>query len=125
MQMTMTRQVRLVLMVCFILASCSSTRPPVTKDVLIGSYTYVSNDPSNKATDHNLDHLVLLSDGRYHLVEGGTTKPVSEKEGSWSIVASDPPNLLLDHAGYPVKIEGNEIRLLVDLDVGMWWVKSK
>jgi len=69
--------------------------------------------------------LVLQSDGKYDLVEGGTTKAVSEKKGVWRIVPGNPPNVLLDHAGYPIEIKRNEVRLLVDLDVGIWWVKAE
>jgi hypothetical protein len=72
-----------------------------------------------------MDHLVLESDGKYDLIEGGTTKAVSEKKGAWRIVPGNPPNVLLDHAGYPIEINGNEVRLLVDLDVGIWWIKAK
>jgi hypothetical protein len=113
----------------------------------VGTYTYVSEDPESRATDHNLNRLVLQSDGTYDLVEGGTTKTVSEKKGVWRIVPGNslkvlrapvrpgapfrwivpgnPPNVLLDHAGYPIEIKRNEVRLLVDLDVGIWWVKAK
>ena len=107
------------------LAACHTTQPPVTEKVLVGSYAYVSKDPASRATDHNLDRLVLQSDGKYDLVEGGTTKAVSEKKGVWRIVPGNPPNVLLDHAGYPIEIKRNEVRLLVDLDTGVWWVKPK
>jgi hypothetical protein len=91
----------------------------------VGSYTYVSKGPENRVADHNLNHLVLQSDGTYDLVEGGATKAVSEKKGTWRIVPGKPPNVLLDSAGYPIEITRNEVRLLVDLDVGIWWVKGK
>jgi hypothetical protein len=114
-----------MLMVACALAGCHTTQPPVTRDVLVGNYSYVSKDPASRATDHNLDHLVLQSDGEYDLVEGGTTKAVSDKKGVWMIVPGNPPNVLLDHAGYPIERKKNEVRLLVDLDVGIWWVKAK
>jgi hypothetical protein len=107
------------------LAGCHTTQPLVTQEVLVGSYTYVSKDPASRTTDHNLDLLVLQSDGEYDLVEGGTTKAVSDKKGVWRIAPGNPPNVLLDHAGYPIEITKNEVRLLVDLDVGIWWVKAK
>jgi hypothetical protein len=107
------------------LAACRPAQPPVTPDALAGSFSYVSKDPARRATDHNLNHLVLESDGTYDLVEGGTTKALSEKKGVWRIVPGNPPNVLLDHAGYPVEMRRNEVRLLVDLDVGIWWVKSR
>jgi hypothetical protein len=89
------------------------------------NYTFVSKDPESRATDHNLNHLVLHSDGTYDLVEGGATKAVSEKKGTWSIVPGKPPNVVLDHAGYPVEIKRSEVRLLIDLDTGVWWVKPR
>jgi len=97
----------------------------VTPDELVGSYTYVSEDPETQKTDYNLNHLVLQSDGKYDLIEGGTTKAVSEKKGLWRIVPGNPPNVLLDHAGYPIEIDTKEVRLLIDLDVGVWWTKAK
>jgi hypothetical protein len=115
----------LLLLACCGLAGCHTAQPPVTREALVGSYVYVSKDPESRATDHNLDHLVLQSDGEYDLVEGGTTKAVSGKKGVWRIVSGNPPNVLLDHAGYPIEIKRNEVRLLVDLDVGIWWVKGK
>ena len=52
------------------LAGCQTTkRLPITREMLIGTYTYVSEDPENRATDHNLDHLVLQSDGEYDLLK--------------------------------------------------------
>jgi hypothetical protein len=118
----------LLLLACCALPGCHTTKPPVTREVLVGSYTYVSKDPEGRATDHNLNHLVLQSDGGYDLVEGGTTKAVSEKKGLWRIEPGSPSNVVdvvLDHAGYPIEIKKNEVRLLVDLDVGIWWVKGK
>jgi hypothetical protein len=72
--------------------------------------------------------LILRPDETYDLVEGGTTKAVSEKKGLWRIEPGSPSNVVdvvLDHAGYPIEIKKNEVRLLVDLDVGTWWVKVK
>jgi hypothetical protein len=129
------------------LASCHTTQQPITRDALVGIYAYVSEDPESRAADHNFNRLILRSDGTYDLVEGGTAKVISEKKGVWRIapgspksialaparpgtpsrwtVTGSPPNVLLDGAGYPIEIEQNEVRLLVDLDVGIWWVKAK
>ena len=110
------------------LVGCHTTPPPVTQELVAGSYTFVSKDPESRATDHNLNHLVLQSDGTYDLVEGGTTKAISEKKGIWRIEPGSPSNVVdvvLDHAGYPIEIKKNEVRLLVDLDVGTSWVKAK
>jgi hypothetical protein len=115
----------LLLFACCAPAGCLNTQPPATREALVGTYTYHSEDPESRPTDHDLDHLVLQSDGRYDLVEGGTTRAVTEKKGVWRIVPGSPPNVELDHAGYPIEIKKKEVRLLVDLDLGIWWVKSK
>ena len=110
------------------LVGCHTTPPPVTQELVAGSYTFVSKDPESRATDHNLNHLVLQPDGAYDLVEGGTTKPVSEKRDIWRIEPGSPSgvvNVVLDHAGYPVEIKKNEVRLLIDLDTGVWWTKPR
>ena len=120
-------------LILLILASCAlegchTTQPPVTREDLVGGYCYISKDPEGRATDYNLNHLVLQSDGTYDLVEGGTTKAVSEKKGVWTIEHGSPSNVVdvvLDHAGYPIEINRNEVRLLIDLDIGVWWVKPR
>lgn len=113
------------MLVSFALVGCHTTQPPVTQELIAGNYTFVSKDPESRVTDHNLNHLILRSDETYDLVEGGSTKPVSEKKGMWTIVPGRPANVLLDHAGYPVEIKRDEVRLLVDLDTGVWWVKPR
>jgi hypothetical protein len=107
------------------LLGCHKTQAPVTPGALAGTYRFVSKDPEGRATDYDLNHLVLKSDGTYDLVEGGTTKAVLERNGTWRIVPGSPPNVILDHAGYPIEITSNEVRLLIDLDVGIWWAKAK
>jgi len=76
-----------------VLAGCQTTQPPVTTQVIAGNYAFVSKDPESRSTDHNLNHLVLQSDGTYDLIEGGATKAVSEKKGTWSIVPESLPTL--------------------------------
>lgn len=127
MSLKMKLPFKLLKMIVIILVAvgCYTVQPPVNQELLAGNYTFVSNDPESRVADHNLNHLVLQSDGTYDLVEGGTTKAVSEKKGAWRIVRGRHPTVLLDQAGYPIKIEKNEVRLLVDTDVGIWWVKAK
>jgi hypothetical protein len=111
-----------------VLAGCHKTQPPITREDLAGSYTYVSEDPESRASDHNLNHLILLPEGTYDLVEGGTTKAVSEKKGVWWIrpgTPSDHFDVALDNSGYPVEMKRHEVRLLIDLDTGVWWVKPR
>jgi hypothetical protein len=118
----------MVIVASCVLAGCHKTQPPITREALVGSYTYVSEDPESRATDYNLSHLILRSDGTYDLVEGGTTKAVSERRGFWRIEPGSPSNVVdvvLDHAGYPIESTKTEVRLLIDLDTGIWWVKAK
>jgi hypothetical protein len=106
------------------LVGCQA-QPAITRELLAGTYTFVSEDPESRTTDHNLNHLVLQSDGRYDLMEGGKTKAVSEKKGIWTIVPGKRTNVLLDHDGYPIEIKRHEVRLLIDLDTGVWWTKPR
>ena len=110
-----------------------------TRGVLHHTTAYYTRDPCWKlrvcverprepGTNYNLSHLVLRSDGTYDLVEGGTTKTVSEKKGVWRVepgTPSDHVDVVLDHSGYPVEVKRNEVRLLIDLDTGVWWVKLR
>ena len=110
------------------LFACHKTQMPVTRDVLVGNYSYVSRNPSNRPTDYDLSRLTLQSNGQYDLFEGGTTRAVSEMNGVWRIepgTPSDHVDVVLDHSGYPVEVKKNEIRLLIDLDTGVWWAKSR
>jgi hypothetical protein len=109
----------------YTLVGCDATQPPITQELLAGSYAFVSKDPESRATDHNLNRLVLRPNGTYDLVEGGSTKPVSETKGIWTIAPGQPANVQLDHAGYPIEIKRDEVRLLIDLDTGIWWVKPR
>jgi hypothetical protein len=98
----------------------------VTRDLVVGTYAYRSEDPEDRATDHNLDRLVLESDGKYDFVQGGSTRPKVETSGSWSLwTGRDAVHVILDHAGYPVAVKGKEVRLLVDDDTGIWYQKVK
>jgi hypothetical protein len=93
--------------------------------MLAGNYAFVSNDPESKSSDHNLNRLALRSDGTYDLIEGGVTMPVSEKKGIWTISVGNPASVQLDQAGYPIEFRRDEVRLLIDLDTGIWWAKPR
>jgi hypothetical protein len=127
MQSIIKIQLRLAMLASCFLAGCHTVQTPITREAVVGSYVYKSEDPEDKKTDHELDHLVLQSDGKYDLVQGGSTKPRSEKIGTWMLWAggSDGPHVLLDHAGYPVEMKGDEIRLLIDIDAGIWYAKIR
>lgn len=119
----------LPILVCVILAGCRTARPQITRGELVGSYAYKSEDPEGRATDHEWDHLSLQADGRYDLVQGGPTKPRSEETGTWRMVpwasAPDGELLLLNNSSFPIEVKKDGVRLLIDLDVGIWWAKAK
>ncbi len=124
MRIVMRLQIKLVVIGCCVLSGCDR-QPAVTQATVVGKYVYKSEDPEGKATDHDLDRLTLNADGKYDLVQGGATKARSEKTGLWHFSSGDRPEVLLDHSGYPVKIGGNEVKLLIDDDLGIWYSKTK
>jgi len=79
----------------------------------------------DRPTDHEMDRLVLIADGHYVLVQGGSTKARSETQGVWSLIPGEPPNIELDHHGYPIEVIGREIRLMINDDLGEWYVKKR
>lgn len=120
----MKLHLQVAMLACCALAGCHAA-PPVTRDALVGSYAYQSQDPEGKPTDHEFDHLTLQADGKYDLVQCGSTKAKSEKTGIWQFYGGDPAQVDLDHSGYPVQIKGDAVRLLIDNDVGIWFAKTK
>ena len=114
----------LIFLAC-VLVACSPERPvPSDRGAYVGAYAYKSVDKSvDKATDHELDHLVLNADGHYTLVQGGSTKARSAITGTWAFVPGDPPNIELDHHGYPIELRDGHIRLLINDDLGEWYAK--
>ena len=113
------------MLACYVLVGCHTTQP-VTREALVGSYAYKSKDPEGRATDHEWDHLTLQADGKYDLVQGGSTKPRTETVGAWTLSGGvNGPEVLLDHSGYPIQMKSSEVRLLIDNDVGIWYTKAK
>jgi hypothetical protein len=119
-------RLRLATLGCCALAGCSLKEQIVPRDVIVGTYIYKSEDPDDRATDHNLDRLVIGRDGKYDFVQGGSTKPTVETSGAWSLwTGRDAVHVILNHSGYPVEVRGNEVRLLIDNDTGTWLQKLK
>jgi hypothetical protein len=123
----MRKHLRFAILACGVLTGCHAAKPSITREALVGKYVYRSEDPEGKATEHNLEQLVLKSDGKYDLVLGGSTRPRTETVGTWTVWdgGSDGPEVLLGHSGYPIQIMRNEVRLLIDNDVGIWYAKAK
>ena len=113
----------LTAMAC-VLGGCTS-QSPASRQAVVGSYVYHSQDPATKASDHEWDRLTLQADGKYDLVQGGPTKAKSERTGFWTFTGGDPAQVMLDHAGYPAVVKGGEVRLMIDYDTGIWYSKSK
>jgi hypothetical protein len=121
----MKLQFGLAILACCVLAGCRTAQPSITRDSLVGNYVFKSEDPENRATDHEWDQLTLHANGEYNLVQGGPTKTKSEKTGFWHFSGGDPAVVDLDHAGYPVRVRQGNIRLLIDEDVGIWYEKVR
>lgn len=115
-----------VLLAYSALVGCYIAEPTVTRNALVGNYVYISEDPENKSTDHEWDHLTLRLDGRYKLVQGGPTKAKSEKVGLWNFFGGRwSAEVMMDDAGFPVRVRDGEVRLMLDEDVGIWYAKVK
>jgi hypothetical protein len=118
----------------FVLIGC--TQPPaISRKRVVGSYRYRSEDPDERPSDHDWDQLTLSADGRYDHVHGGPTRAKSEKRGYWSFrpgkpergiwyfIEGEPAQVLLDDQEYPIRVTHGEVRLLIDNDTGIWYVK--
>ena len=81
-------------MVCCALDGCHTTQP-VTREILVGSYAYKSNDLEEPATDHEWGHLTLQADGKYELVQD---LPVTEQQFLNTVaLARSNPQMLFRH----------------------------
>ena len=87
---------------------------------LVGEYVYHTAEID---APHYPDTLSLGADGTYTLLHLAGGDRDSTEEGVWRLVYDPTPEVLLDHAGFPVEVEGNEVRLLIDEDVGRWYYK--
>jgi hypothetical protein len=127
----MRKNAQIAILAFLVLAGCHNTQPqpPITREALVGNYVYHSEDdrPLVKASDHEWDHLTLRADDTYDLVQGGPTKPKSEKVGRWTFWpgGTDSSEVMLDHAGFPIQVEGNEVRLIIDGEIRIWYSKVK
>lgn len=126
--MNMKMRILIVTLVCCLIAGCHTDHVvPAGQQSYMGVYAYKSVDTSvDKPTDHEHDQLTLQPDGTYILVQGGSTKPRSEQIGLWHLVSgTQQPEIELDHAGYPIRMKGSKIRLLINDDLGEWYEKVR
>lgn len=97
-------------------------RTQLRPETFVGEYVYYSAD---KGAPHHPDRLTLRADGKYILVYVSDAHPASREEGVWQLVRDPAPNILLDHAGYLVQIDGKHVRLLINNDLGQWYEKTE
>jgi hypothetical protein len=104
------------------LASCRLDQAlPMDERSLVGDYIY----QTQADVQHEPERLTLRADGRYVLTRGAPGQSQSRREGAWRLILKDPPDVALDDAGYPIQMNGSEIRLLINDDLGQWYAKVK
>jgi len=117
--------------------ACSSEPVPTDPMDYVGMYEYRTAYPINNApperekyisTNHDGDCLILKPSGEYVLMQGGTTKAMSETKGRWRLFvfqfhSIDRPEIVLDLHGYPIRVKKGIIRLLINDDLGVWYEK--
>ena len=102
-------------------ASCFRGEPdaPLNPETFVGTYIYYS---VNSDALHGPDELTLRGDGTYSLI----IKPsgvLPTKQGRWRLDKDPRPSIVLDRAGYAVRIKGRNIRLEIDDELGYWYQK--
>lgn len=115
----------LVLFACLLLAGCKASSPiSFTQSGLAGTYVYKSVDHSvDTPAKHVSGRLILRVDGTYQIVQGESPKAKSEVDGMWTIQPGDPPLVIMGNSGYPVQVRGHDVRLLINDDLGEWYLR--
>ena len=131
---------RLLFLILCLLAfeSCSSEPVPTDQIDYVGMYEFRTAYPIYNAypehgedyvsTNHDGDCLILKPSGEYVLMQGGTTKAMSETRGLWQLYfvkynSRDYHSISLDSHGYPIRVKNGIIRLLIDDDLEVWYEK--
>ena len=114
-----------VLIACSVAVGCQGWKPSVERSLLVGRYEYHSEDPEERQSDHEWDHLILRADGDFTLIKGGPTKTRSELRGRWQLDQNglSGPVVLAGQRSYPVHLSRTEVRLMIDNDAGIWYTK--
>jgi hypothetical protein len=103
-------------------------RPPASlqRARLVGTYVYHCADPT---APHAPDRLTLRSDGTYVLLQVPGGGPATAVRGKWRLYGAPawgggPQIDLIGRGSYPIRVKGDRIRLLIDLDLGHWYQKT-
>ncbi len=99
---------------------CGRHQLAATRANMVGRYVFESADPKLR---HPVDTLTLADDGTYILLQLVPRQPVTVVGGRWSFSRKPAPEVSLDSVGYPVRITGWTVRLLVDPALGYAFVK--
>lgn len=102
---------------------CTSGRnTPLKPDTFVGDYIYFSAD---SGSPHDPDRLTLRPDGKYILIHMPGGHPGSTQEGTWRLYFDPEPRVLFGGRVYPIEVNGKEVLLLIDLDLGHSYQKIK
>lgn len=117
-----------ILLAATICSGCGYRRPskPLESGALVGTYVYRS---AGGPPIHSPDKLTLKADGTYVLIHMPVGQPGSTERGTWKFYNSPswgggPQVDFVGRGSYPVEVKGNEVRLLINLDVGHWYQKT-
>lgn len=98
-----------------------SPNAPVRRDLVVGEYVYHCEDPGSP---HDSDKLTLRADGTYLLVHMPGGHPGPREEGAWELYNDNPPRVAVKDYVHPLLVRGQNVRLLIDDDLGRWYEKT-
>ena len=98
------------------------SRAPLKPDEFVGDYVHRSGD---RGAQHDPDRLTLRSGGKYILVRMPGGHRGATEEGTWTLIAAPDPFILLDHAGYDIKMRGKSVGLIISYDRDQWYEKTE
>jgi hypothetical protein len=107
-----------------LLSGCRASHQNITSATLVGTYVFKSDAP-NRTPSHRIgERLTLHGDGTYILKSGEGNASVVNS-GRWVFRDGDPATIDLDHAGYPIELRSEGVRLIVNNDVDARYEKTK
>lgn len=101
---------------------CKTVHRSLTREILMGTYVYKSDSRSRESESRFRsliigDRLILNNDGKYEIIIDKQSRPGSVITGHWIWTDGDPAIVYLDHGGYPIELDGKNIRLIIDNDI--------